>query len=240
MRTMKGTTASAIVAMVLVSTGVACSEQESARLLQVDAYPKEVSSSCRDGVAQIYDECSDQNTILGEARKSAAASGKSVLIVYGAEWCIWCHVFDKYVRGQSREFEYEYEYEGEPQYWPMREIENENAETEANQLNNYVSENFVIAYIEGHYSPNGPEILAEIGYNVDDLTFVPLYVVLNGEGKYAGHMQSVDLIEGLEVRADSGEEYRGYDREILLRELRQLRNVSIASAADSRPLAVTR
>lgn len=203
--------------------------------MPIEAFPKEISNACRDGVAQIYDECSDQQAILQEARARAAKSGKSVLVVYGAEWCIWCHVFDKYVRGQSREFEYQYEYEGEPQYWPMRERENKSAETEAVVLNKFVAENFVIAYIEGHYSSNGTEVLASTGYDVSNLAFVPLYVVLNSDGKYAGHMLAVDLIEGLEVRADSGEEYRGYDRQLLLQELQQLRD-----KADIQPIDTTR
>ncbi len=210
------------------STVTACSDSVAAEFLPVETYPTATSDSCRDGVARIYDECSDQAVILRQARESAAASGKSVLIVYGAEWCIWCHVFEKYVQGQSRKYKYEYEYEGEPQYWPMRERENKDAEAQARQLNRYVADNFVIANIEGHYSPNGEEVLANIGYDTSNLAFVPLFVVLDNEGKYVGNMQSVNLISGLEVRVDSGEEYRGYDRTLLLRELQKLREVSIA------------
>lgn len=210
-----------------VSCAAACSRDAAADFLEIDTYPASISTSCRDGVAQIYDECSDQNIVLDEAKRRAAATGKSVLIVYGAEWCIWCHVFEKYVEGQSRRFVYEYEYDGEPQYWPMRERENRNAELEAIQLNRFVAKNFVVANIEGHYSPNGIEVLASTGYDARNLTFVPLFVVLDENGSYAGEMLSVEMIAGLEIRADSGEEYRGYDRKVLLRELQKLRDLSI-------------
>lgn len=36
-------------------------------------------------------------------------------------------------------------------------------------------------------------------------------------------MLAYDAIEGLEIREDSGEEYRGFDRDILLAELKKLR-----------------
>jgi len=215
------------IGLVMIGAVSACSEGTTEEIMPVSVYPAAISDSCRDGVAQIYDECSDQFAILDQARKSAVASGKSVLIVYGAEWCIWCHVFEKYVRGQTREYEYTYEYEGQSQYWPMREHENRNAESEARELNKYVADNLVIANIEQHYSPNGTEVLANTGYDVSTLTFVPLFIVLDNHGRYAGQMQSADLINGLEIRADSGEEYRGYDRMVLLRELKKLRGASI-------------
>jgi hypothetical protein len=215
------------IGLAIIGAVTACGESATAELISVNIYPVAISDSCRDGVAQIYDECSDQTVILHEARESAEATGKSVLIVYGAEWCIWCHVFEKYVRGQSRNYEYSFEYKGESQHWPMRERENQSAESDARELNKYVADNFVIANIEGYYSPNGTEVIADTGYDVNNLDFVPLFIVLDADGKYAGHMQSVDLINGLEIRADSGEEYRGYDRKLLLRELKKLRNASI-------------
>jgi len=221
---------SLLIGLVACSTITACNDRVTTESQPVEIYPAAISDSCRGGVAKIYDECSDQAMILQQARQSAAASGKSVLIVYGAEWCIWCHVFEKYIQGQSRKFTYEFEYEEEPHYWPMRERENKDAEAQARQLNAYVADNFVIANIEGHYSPNGVEVLANVGYDTSSLSFYPLFVVLNNEGKYVSSMQSVDLISGLEIRVDSGEEYRGYDRAILLRELQKLRQVSVAGS----------
>jgi len=192
-------------------------------LLPVETYPEKIRMDCRNGVAKVYDECSDQRPILARALRRANETGKSVLLVYGAEWCIWCHVFDKYINGQSRRFDYEWEYEGDTVEWQMRERANADAEEQARALNRYVAENFVIAHIEGHYSPNGLEVIEDIGFDTTKVTFLPFIFVMDGSGKYAGHMLAYDAIPGLEVRKDSGEDYRGFNRPILLRELKELR-----------------
>jgi len=161
--------------------------------------------------------------------KTARKSGKSVLIVYGAEWCIWCHVFDKYVNGESRRFNYKWQYhDGENMTWEMLEKQNQNAEKQALQLNKYVSENFVIAHIESYYAPNGPQVISNTGYDADKIEGLPFFIVLNSSGRYAGHMRPTDAIKNLEIRSDSGEDYRGYDRKILLRELAALRKIGHA------------
>ena len=43
---------------------------------------------------------------------------------------------------------------------------------------------------------------------------------------YADHMLAADAIPGLEIRQDSGEEYRGFDRNILIEELIKLKSAS--------------
>jgi len=94
----------------------------------VETFPGSVSSDCRDGVAKIYDECLSQKSILKQAISRGQKTGKTVLVVYGAEWCIWCHVFDKYIKGHSHRFKYQWQYhDGENQKWKMKERENKNA-----------------------------------------------------------------------------------------------------------------
>ncbi|MEX2016126.1 MAG: thioredoxin family protein, partial [Candidatus Hydrogenedentales bacterium] len=39
----------------------------------------------------IYDETADARQLVAEAKREAAASGKHVVIVWGANWCGWCH-----------------------------------------------------------------------------------------------------------------------------------------------------
>ncbi|MDO4627402.1 MAG: DUF255 domain-containing protein [Pasteurellaceae bacterium] len=71
-------------------------------LKSIESFPKQLPKNCGDGLAKLYDECSNQNTILQAAIQAAQMHHKNVLIIYGAEWCIWCHVFDKYIRGQVK------------------------------------------------------------------------------------------------------------------------------------------
>jgi len=190
----------------------------------VETYPERVSNSCRNGVAQIYDECSDQIAILNKAIDRASATDKSVLVVYGAEWCIWCHVFDKYVKGHSKDFKYEWQYhDGEDQYWKMRERDNTNAISEAKKLNKYVSENFVLAHIETYLSPNGSDAAQKTGFDPDAFGYLPVIFSLDSSGAYADHMLAYDAIPGMEIREDSGKAFRGFDREILLEQLIKLR-----------------
>jgi hypothetical protein len=216
-----------IILLIAFTINLFTSNQLLAGKYKVESFPKFVSKVCRNGIANIYDECSDQNTILGDAMKQATESNKSVLLVYGAEWCIWCHVFDKYINGASRKFQYHWEYEeGETSVWEMVEKQNANAEKEAEELNKYVSENFVIAHIEGYHSPNGMEVIANTGFDSSLIQVLPYILVLNSKAEYAGHMLPYNAIEKLEIREDSGEEYRGFDRKVLLSELTKLRNIS--------------
>ncbi|MEM1438196.1 MAG: hypothetical protein AAF545_06115 [Pseudomonadota bacterium] len=195
----------------------------------VTVVPASVSKDCHGGVARIYDECSDQSELLAEALQLANASGKTVLILYGAEWCIWCHVFDKYVKGQSRRFKYQWQFpDGYEEQWDMRERENRQAEAQAKQLNEYVAENFVIFHLEYYFSPNGEAVLASTGFDAASVEVVPQVLVVDGRGTFVAGMDDYSSISNLEVREDSGREYRGFDRPTLLRELVALREAALA------------
>ena len=199
----------------------------------IDSFPEAISQDCRNGVAKVYDECSDQGILLAKALIKANSTGKSVLVVYGAEWCIWCHVFDKYIKGGSRLFFMNWkDRDDEDSYWMMQEQENKNAEIEAANLNKFVSENFIVAHIEGYYSPNGVDVIEQTGFDVSKLKVLPYLIALNSEGEYAGDMLPYNAIKDLEIREDSGEEYRGFDRKILLSELSKLRNLSLKKEHD--------
>ncbi|MCG8466038.1 MAG: thioredoxin family protein [Xanthomonadales bacterium] len=195
-------------------------------LFFVDSFPESVSKDCRKGVARIYDECGDQVAIFNAALERANATGKTVLVVYGAEWCIWCHVFDKYVKGGHSAFAYRWEYQGERNAVDFFERENPQAEAQAKSLNRYVSENFVLAHIESDYAPNGPEVLVQVGYDPASIRYAPFIFVVTGEGQYVTYLPNSDELSNLEIREDSGEQYRGYNRDVLLAELKRLRNMS--------------
>ncbi len=44
-----------------------------------------------------YDPEADPALALVAAQKEAAASGKSVLVIAGGDWCRWCHVLDRFI-----------------------------------------------------------------------------------------------------------------------------------------------
>lgn len=202
---------------------VAMSLQVNAQPRKIDTFPVEINSQCRNGVAQHYDECSDQTAILYSAIEKANATDKSVLIVFGAEWCIWCHVFDKHIQGTNKHFDYQWEQNGYAREWKMQEATDATTPKQALALNHYVASNFVVAYIEGHYAPKGGAAIASIGVNPDAVQTYPFFFVLDQQGQYAGHMRAYNAIEGLELRESAGKNYRGFDRKILLEQLANLR-----------------
>src|SRR5215467_14534017 len=65
----------------------------------ITTVPAELDRACRRGRAKLYDECSDQLSLFETATTRAVAEGKVPLVSYGAEWCIWCHVFERYIHG---------------------------------------------------------------------------------------------------------------------------------------------
>lgn len=222
MRLLKGSLLWAACSALLLITSNAAAGNPSI-YFEVQSYPERIDSDCRDGIAKLYDECSDQSVILNSAIEQGQKTGKTVLVVYGAEYCLWCHVFDKYVKGHSREFNYEWRYhDGDDKQWAMKETENQNALAEAKALNQFVAENFIVVHIESYLSPNGAEAALETGFDADAFPFVPIVFSLKKSGEYAAHMLPYHAISGLEVKTDGGQAYRGFNRKILTSELNKL------------------
>lgn len=190
----------------------------------ITSFPEQLSKNCRDGKARLYDECSNQAEILNKALTTAKAEDKRVLVVFGEEWCIWCHVFERYIHGKTKNHHYvwrESEQNGLVQ-WKMNEKIEEATKDDAIVLNNYVADNFVIAHIEGEYT-NGRELIFATGVDKQLPYYYPFIFSLDSNGDYANHMSTVSSVEGLEIRKSGGDDYRGYDRKILLEELKKLR-----------------
>ena len=51
------------------------------------------------GTAAGYDPDADPTTDLEAAVKEAHASGRRIILVVGGEWCSWCHILDRFVKG---------------------------------------------------------------------------------------------------------------------------------------------
>lgn len=191
----------------------------------ISHFPKTLDQNCDGGLAKLYDECGDQAKILKAAIQEAQKSNKNVLIVYGAEWCIWCHVFDKYLKGEIGQHQYAWRAEEsstQHERWDMTEHYSEKDKKAAQKLNQFAADNFVIAHIESDKT-NGKAVLESVGVNTSKIYAVPTIIVLNKQGKFGAILPPASMLKGLEVRESGGEEYRGYDRTVLLQQLTQLK-----------------
>ena len=179
-------------------------------------FPEAIDPACRGGRAKLYDECGSQFAHLTQGMKAAEASGKVVLIVYGAEWCIWCHVFTEYVAGTTGVFDYD----AEGEEYRMREFQTED-QAIAPELAAWFEETFVVVHIEDKYSPDGWDVMIETGGAEPFNMGLPFIYTLKG-GAYAAHMGSEVEVPGLEVRRDGLFLFRGFDRQKLWDELRRM------------------
>ena len=48
-----------------------------------------------------YDPAADPAEGLGIAVTRAQTEGKRILVVVGGEWCSWCHILDRFVKGND-------------------------------------------------------------------------------------------------------------------------------------------
>jgi len=187
-------------------------------------FPQEIQRSCRGGRAQMYDECGSQADILRAAEKAADVQGKTVLVVFGAEWCIWCHVLEKHLQGEADRFHYNVE--GDK--YALFERDTGASDVTPSQLNAYARDTLVLAHIESQHSPDGDAILIETGARKFFENALP-FVFAVKDGRFVAAMASTDDLIGLEVRRDTNDWYRGYNRSLLLAELTRL-----VEAANSR------
>ncbi len=188
---------------------------------KITSIPATLDKACRRGRATLYDECSDQRTLFAAAMKQAAAENKVLLVSYGAEWCIWCHVFEKYIHGERTRFEYTYGSASAPdarRTATLFEREPEDVAAEAAALNAYVASSFVVLHIDGQYAPNSDAVMEETGADEFMGDGIPFIFTVDREGRYAGHLDH-DLVER---RRDTDDWYRGYDRRKLMAELQRM------------------
>jgi hypothetical protein len=186
-----------------------------AELVDVIRYPAMLDKRCRTGNAKIFDECGSQRAIFAAALKQANHSEKTLLVSYGAEWCIWCHVFDAYINGKYENFEYEFD-DGTVH---LKEHGDLSSAHEADLLHRYVAENFVIAYIEENYSKDGEDVLARAGALASFTGELPFIFTATRRGRWAA---TFDYRE-VETRREGHDWFRGYDRERLLSQLKAMR-----------------
>lgn len=191
-------------------------------------FPLEIDSKCRDGKAQIFDECGDQLALFKTALARANLEHKVLLVEFGAEWCIWCHVFDAHINGEHHRFTYTYGTPDEPesrQTTTFKEGKGADARA-ANALREFVAANFVIVHIDAAYAPNSDHVLEASGASERYDETLPFIFSVDQRGKFAQKFMS----DAVEKRRDTeGDWYRGYDRAGLLAQLTSMRDAARAS-----------
>ena len=193
--------------------------------IPIVSFPLKIDRSCRNGKAKLYDECSKQVDLFQEAQALAKVEGKTVLVSYGAEWCIWCHVFNAYIHGYVEKFTYTYGEPGNNKRYThtMRERAKVDVSQAAYDLKKYVSVNFVIAHIEYEHAPDGDDVVTQADAWRDFDNSVPYIFSVDNSGQFATSFNS----DFAELRRDTDDWYRGYDRGRLLEELERLRAAAV-------------
>lgn len=185
---------------------------------ELSVVPGRIDPACRAGRAQAYDECGSQLAHLATALDLAATQDKHVLAIYGAEWCIWCHVLDAHLAGERGLFGYLVEGERVG----MVETPEPGAAEASAALAEFAARNFVILHVEGQYAPDGDAVLDTTGAAEGLADWIPYVFVLDRTGRYAAKLAEFDALPELERRRDGILPYRGYDRAVLLGELQRL------------------
>jgi hypothetical protein len=217
-------------AVLLVATTVAlaaCTEEPVTTLPQIyTGFPEALDPQCRDGTAKIYDECGDQLALFRTALARANAENKILLVEYGAEWCVWCHVFNAYINGDKGRFRYTYASAKEPEAWTTRTVEEHGDVEGADALREFVARHFVVVRIDAQYAPNGTEVLKQTGAEEHFSGGLPFVFTVDSRGRYAATFEGYGLEKN---RRGSFDWYRGFHRDAMLRVLTSMRNAALAS-----------
>jgi len=181
------------------------------------SYPESIDTNCRDGKAKIYDECGDQFELYQTALARAKAEGKVLLVSYGAEWCIWCHVFESYINGEYSSFTHTYSNPNDEERYTetLYEREESDVSEKAEALNTFVAENFVVLKLEYKYSSGSADAMEASGANVLYDNSLPFIYTVAHNGSVASVLDS----NRVETRRDTSDWFRGYNRAQLQEEL---------------------
>jgi len=200
------------------SPTVAASDQGLAK------YPKEISSDCQYKRAKLYDQCGSQMRLFEHALEEANASEKTLLVSYGAEWCIWCHVFDQYIAGGYGDMEFRYGDQDGPDYdtfaVPGRNTWSQKVASEV--LANFIRESFVIVHIDAQHAPDGYDVIETSGALAQYQNWIPFVFTVKPNGQFAAAMD----YEKVQTKETSNAPYPGYFRAPLMLELSRMKSAA--------------
>lgn len=218
-----------VIALLIGAAIPGCSQESPAPAPRIYvSLPERLDPACRDGKATLFDECGDQLALFKTALARAQLEKKALLVEFGAEWCIWCHVFESHVNGEHTRFEYVHGAPGEPdaRYTTTFEEGSDSDAADASKLRDFVASHFVIVHIECEHAPNGYEVLDAVEGADRNPRGIPYIFSVNAAGRFARKFDH----DAVEKRLDPPEGlYRGYDRLGLLKELIAMHDAAIAT-----------
>lgn len=179
--------------------------------------PEALDSGCRDGRAKIYDECGDQLSLFKTALERANKEHKTLLVFYGAEWCVWCHALDAHLNGEARLFRLTDE-GVEATHASSSSSKSDGAVA---QLRELLSKSFVIVHIDAQLAPNGLATLKSSGAEEKFLGRIPFLFSVDSTGRYT---TSVDH-SFIRTSQEGADVYCDFDRGDLLAQLTKILNV---------------
>ena len=170
------------------------------------------------GRARLYDECGSQVALFEAAQAQARQSGKVLLVSFGAEWCVWCHVFDRFLAGEHTEVSVRHAEPEDRAYTDTRLNERPTSDPrgEAEALRDFAAQEFVLVHIDSNRAPGGYEVLERTGAAARYPNELPFIFTVDGQGHFAAALEA----DGLQTRRDSEDWWRGYRRGPLLDALR--------------------
>lgn len=182
-------------------------------------YPKSISETCFNGRAISYDECGLQRDLFDRALRTANNADKLLLVVYGAEWCIWCHVFKEHIKGRTGQFDYKLE--GQSGYRMDEQATPQDVEMAA-KLAKFAAKSFIVVNIEGQHSFDGFDVLQHTGASEHIGQSIPYIFTVDQNGTFLAGMPNTVENPLLEKRREGDDWYRGYNRDELLKQLEKL------------------
>lgn len=202
----------------IVAVGLtACNEEPNRKTVEnpVQSVPAEPRADCPKSRARLYGECLDQRQVLADALALANRNGKTVLVSFGAEWCVWCHLLDRHLKGETMQ-RFDYTYDGETYLHeePRREADAKAAKA----LGAYMAENFVLAHIDAD-NAFGVQPDGGTGWDAVDGAraaegfedWLPYVFAVTPKGEFLAVFDTRQA-----EKKDEATGYRGYDRRILL------------------------
>lgn len=220
----------AILALLLITNFTASRTVSAAvKMKHISTFPQTLSKSCRRGKAKLYDECSSQFDVFNAAAEQARKENKVVLVSFGAEWCIWCHVFDQHIHGKIRKFTYTFGGPSTPEEFYTETIfeqAKESVERQAIALNAFVAHSFVVVHIDIQYAPDGWDLLKTLGAAKHYSDGIPFIFTVNQRNKFAAKFDH----DAAEKRRDpwiGNNWYRGFKRDNLLKQLKKMHNAAL-------------
>lgn len=164
----------------------------------ITAIPADPQAICPMERARLYANCADQRTLFVEGLTHARAEGKVLLVSYGAEWCIWCHVIDAELSGLL----------------PGDATPAEAATAEA--LADFAAGNFVVVHIDADALTGAEEVLAATGAAPHYPGAIPFLFTVDDNGRFVAEFST----EAAQTEDRQGRPV--HDRAILLEMLRAL------------------